>query len=452
VTNDRDPIDAWLGADVEPLPPAAGAFERVHRRARRRKAIKAISAAAGAAVVVAAAATLPQVASGLLNGPSTGPANYHPASPGSTHPTGPPSATHQSSGRLSAAGPALRTAGKGPAPDAGLHPVSVTFVGNGPGRTLGAALGAAGSCGTRPCMVMAGTRNYGASWTKVGAPKAGPADGFSGVSQVRFLDPADGWVYGPALYVTHDGGRSWKSITNLPGRVIDLSTIGTRAFAAVGIDCAGTGSDFAANCARFSLYSAPVRGGRWRPVPGASGTAQVAPGGLQLTATRGYLIAGGRLYAGPVTGTAWRAQRVAGPAAPPCLTRPAGRGPWLLAPTASRLFLVCSRTRSAAGRQAGLYVSRDGGRTWRASGAAPAAAVSLAASPRGTLVLATKTRIYYSTDARTWHPAKTTPPARGFGFVGMTTDSNGVAVPANPGRALYVTTDGGQTWRARLIR
>jgi photosystem II stability/assembly factor-like uncharacterized protein len=67
-------------------------------------------------------------------------------------------------------------------------------------------------------------------------------------------------------------------------------------------------------------------------------------------------------------------------------------------------------------------------------------------------VLATKTRIYYSTDARTWHPARTTPPARGFGFVGMTTDSNGVAVPANPGRALYVTTDGGQTWRARLIR
>ncbi|HEX9552726.1 MAG TPA: hypothetical protein VF983_05930, partial [Streptosporangiaceae bacterium] len=64
MTDHRDPIEAWLSADVEPLPPRSGTFDRVRRRARRRKAVRTISAAAGAVVVVAAAATLPQVARG----------------------------------------------------------------------------------------------------------------------------------------------------------------------------------------------------------------------------------------------------------------------------------------------------------------------------------------------------------------------------------------------------
>src|SRR5215472_5864166 len=339
MNNHHDPVDAWLGADVEPLPPPPGAFERVHRRARRRKAVRAISAAGGAAVIVAAAATLPQVAHGLLNGPSTGPAKLPTATPGNTHPSGPAS----------------------PAPR--FHPLSVTFVCNGPGLTLGATLGEAGSCGTRPCMVMAGTRNYGNKWTKIGAPRAGPADGPSGVSQVRFLNEADGWVYGPALYETHSGGNRWRAIGYLPGRVIDLSTVGSRAFAVIGINCAGQGSDFAANCARFSLFSAPARGGRWRPVPGASGSKEVVPGGLQLTARGGYLIAGGRLYAGPVTAGAWHPVKALPATAPSCLTSNAGHEVRLIAPGQSALYLACGGTATA--RRLDLYVSGDGGRSWR---------------------------------------------------------------------------------------
>ena len=68
-------------------------------------------------------------------------------------------------------------------------------------------------------------------------------------------------------------------------------------------------------------------------------------------------------------------------------------------------------------------------------------------------MLATSAGIYRSSVGRTWQLAKLTgrPPGGGFGFVGMTTDSHGVAVPANPGPAVYVTTDGGQTWRPKLI-
>jgi hypothetical protein len=455
----RDPLDAWLGGDVEPLPPPPGAFERVHRRARRRKAVRAGSAAAGAAVIVAAVAILPQVAHGLLSGPTAGPAQVRTGS-ASTTPGGSSTATATSSAGQLALKLPLWTAGKGPVPAAGFHPVSVTFVGTGHGAVIGAALGQAGSCGTRPCMVMAGTPNYGAKWTEIGAPRAGPADGPSGVSQVRFLNPANGWVYGPALYATHDGGRNWRPISYLPGRVIDLSTVGRRAFAVLGINCSGTGSDFAANCARFSLFSAPARGGTWRPVPGASGKEQVVPGALQLTARVGYLIAGGRLYTGPVTTGAWHEVRAASPTTPSCLTSKAGHEVWLIAPDQSALYLACGST--AAAKRLDLYVSVDGGQVWRSSGTIPvppATARSLAVSPGGTLVLATTAGIYRSSKARSWLSASLTAHggasltalAGGFGFVGMTTDAKGVAVPANPGRAVFVTTDGGRTWRQMPI-
>ena len=67
-------------------------------------------------------------------------------------------------------------------------------------------------------------------------------------------------------------------------------------------------------------------------------------------------------------------------------------------------------------------------------------------------MLATTAGIYRSADGRTWNPASVRTPTGGFGFVGMTTDSKGVAVAASLRQAVYITTDGGRTWRARPIR
>ena len=454
MTDQRDPIEAWLSADVELLPPRPGAFERVRRRARRRKATRTISAAAGAAVIVAAAATLPQVARGLLPGPPSG-ANKVASSgaPGTGRSGGKISSAPTASGRaLSGHGPALLGAGTGPRPAASFRPTSVTFV----DAQLGAVLGQAGSCGTGPCTVMAGTPNYGNSWRRVGAPPAGPPAASSGVSQVRFLDGSNGWVYGPALYATHDGGRNWRRFT-VPGPVIDLSTVGSRAFAVIGTRCAGAGSDLATSCSGFVMYSAAARSDQWRAVTGATGTVPAAPGGLQLTGNVGYLIASGRLYAGPVTRGAWHFVPAAPTGAPPCLTQPSGRGPWLLAPGAGALYLVCNVSQSAGTQKLDVYVSRNGGRIWQLSGAVPATATSLAVSPggTGTLVLATTAGIYLSRDARTWQVATLTGPAPkgGFGFVGMTTSAKGVAVPASPAQhAIFITSDGGRTWWPSFIR
>src|SRR5258708_36201751 len=68
MTDPRDPIESWLSADVELLSPPHGAYERVARRARRRKASRALGSVAAAAGVIAGAAVLPQVAGGLLPG------------------------------------------------------------------------------------------------------------------------------------------------------------------------------------------------------------------------------------------------------------------------------------------------------------------------------------------------------------------------------------------------
>jgi hypothetical protein len=50
----------------------------------------------------------------------------------------------------------------------------------------------------------------------------------------------------------------------------------------------------------------------------------------------------------------------------------------------------------------------------------------------------------------TWPAATLTgpAPAGGFGYVGMTTDAQGIALPANPAAGtVWFTFDGGKTWR-----
>src|SRR5262249_25033614 len=75
----------------------------------------------------------------------------------------------------------------------------------------------------------------------------------------------------------------------------------------------------------------------------------------------------------------------------------------------------------------------------------PGTATSLAESPSGTLVLATSAGIEVSADGgATWTAARGARPAGGFAYVGMTTATQGVAVPADPSRrAIWFTHHGG---------
>jgi hypothetical protein len=450
----RDDVEAWLSQHIEPLPPPPGTFELIQRRARRRKYRKLAITAASAAVLVAAAVTVPQVVNlnVLSPNPTSGVAAGRPSS--ATPTTGGGSA-QSSAGTLS----------QEPTPAAALPPVppnflptSVTFVGTGTGWVIGQA-GTPGHCATRYCTSVARTDNAGRTWFGVPAPLAGAPDGATGVGQVRFLNLDDGWAYGPQLFVTHSGGQAWTPVGTHGMRVTDLETVGSRVFA-VFASCTGSGQEFAARCTSFTLYSSPAAGSDFTPVGAATtgltdGSASEAVS-LVLIGSRGYLLApGGALYAGPVDGSAaWQpVARV------PCAAgqvQPDGQpaGMLLGAVNAAKLIFACTLPPVSGGRQKKLiFASDNGGASWRQSTVAPAAgiATSLAASPSESVILGTDQGIdVLPAGEVSWQPATLSGggPAGGFGYVGMTTGEQGIALPADPSSGtIWFTFDGGRIWK-----
>jgi hypothetical protein len=259
-------------------------------------------------------------------------------------------------------------------------------------------------------------------------------------------------------------------------RVTDLETVNGLAFA-VWARCTGTGSDFAAGCTSFSLYSSVAGTDKWAPVPGMTGlTTSTVPGQpgqpasaqLVLTGTRGYLLApDGVVYSGPVTaGAAWQPAVANGSPLPGCgKPGPAQAdglpGDTMLASTGTGLVELCQA--QSLGRTFLLY-SADGGRTWTTTGPAPGAgqATSLSGTPTGQVLIATGSGIDVSrtvagaggSNGLRWRASVQGASAPGgFSYVGMTTAQQGVAVPADTSlHAVWFTYDGGRHWVESPVR
>jgi photosystem II stability/assembly factor-like uncharacterized protein len=473
MTDPRDDLDAWMNAQVQPLPPPPGTFELIRKRARRRKVTRAAAAAAGAAAVIAVIATVPRLVITQLNvGP--GPAARGNAAGDTTSAT--PHWYHHASASPSAL-PSTPTPATGPpAAPPNFQATSVTFVGPHTGYVLGQA-GTPGHCGPPDlyiCTSIAGTGDHGSTWHGVKAPVTGAPSGPAGVSQVRFFNTSDGWAFGPQLWATHDGGLHWTRIRTHGLRVTALEAAGQRVFA-VWAQCSGGGADFAAGCTSSALYSASPGGDQWAAVPGA-GTAYslnraASSSALVLTSSRGYLLApDGTLLSGPVTSAgAWQPATSTGtgtgttsPSPAPCQPgaaqasgQPSGA---LLAATTTTtpgLVLACASPAAGSTQAKTVYTSADGGQTWQKAGAAPAAgtATSVAGTTTGRIVLATTSGLELSTDGgATWTAGQGSLPPGGFSYVGMTSPTQGVAVPADTAQhAVWFTFDGGQTWAASPI-
>jgi hypothetical protein len=452
----HDDVDSWLNRRIDTLAPPPGTFELIRRRARRRKYRKLAVAAGTAAVIVAAAVTVPQV----VNLPVVGPATSG-APAGNSSSASPAAGSTQSS---AAARPSVTPSTPvPPVPPVPAHfrPTSVTFVGTGTGWVIGQA-GTPGHCATRYCTSVARTDNAGKTWTGVPAPLTSAADGAAGVSQIRFLNTDDGWAFGPELFATHDGGQTWTRVDTHGLRVTDLETAGDRAFG-VFAACTGGGPTFAASCTSFTLYSSPASADDWTSA--GTPTTRLTDGGrdgaasIVLTRTRGYLLApDGMLYAGPADGSAaWQAV-----ASIPCVVgqaQPDGQpaGALLGAVNAMNLVVACTPPAVPGGQQKKLiFTSADGGSSWRQTAVAPTAGVagSVAASPAGTVVLGTDQGIdVLPAGSASWQqPALAGAPAGGFGFVGMTTDTQGVALPADAtAGTVWFTFDGGQSWQPSSV-
>jgi hypothetical protein len=323
----------------------------------------------------------------------------------------------------------------------------VTFISTLTGFVIGQA-GTPGHCATQYCTSIARTNDGGHSWFGVPAPETGAPSGSTGVGQIRFLNGADGWAFGPQLWATQDGGHTWTQISTGGQRVIDVETVGSRAFAILAT-CTGTGASYTSGCTSFSLETSVAGSDTWTPVlTSLNDAGQSSGAALVLTGTTGYLlIPSGRLYSGSVSSSAaWSAL----PALPSACS---GSDSLLAAGTASDLSLVCGSD---------VYLSTSSGQSWTAaaslgSGSASgsgsgsgSASASLAETATGTLVLAGSSGIkYLAAGSSSWTAASLTgsTPSGGFSYVGMTTPTQGVAVPADASlHEVWMTSNDAQSW------
>ena len=457
----REDVDSWLQARIDPLPPPPGTFDLIRRRVRRRRYRQVALSAAVAAAVAGAVIVVPRVATSVLHVNQNNASGA--ASAGSPRPTTHISRSGVGSGAASGrASPVPSATPTAPAPvPHNFQATSATFIGPHTGWVIGQA-GVQGHCATQYCTSVARTGDAGQTWTGVPAPAAGAPNGDSGVGQIRFLNENQGWAFGPQLFATTDGGWHWAR-QGPPGfRVTALETVGTRAFA-IFASCTGSGAVFAAQCTKFSLYSAIAGADRWEPVPGAtdlSGNGQASSASLALTSGGGYLLApDGSVYAGPVDGSGpWKqvSPRPAGSVScSPGAAQADGQPSGALLSAASRTAMMLACTSSAGG--ALVFTSTDGGGRWEQAGTVSGGnrVTTAAIQPGGEIVLSTSDGIQVSRDGgQTWQVAAAgaAGPKGGFGWVGMTSPEQGIALPADPFQhTLWFTFDGGQTWKASPI-
>lgn len=472
--DERDPLESWLSHEVRPLPPPPGTFQLITRRARRRKLRRlTITLGSAAAVAAAVAIAVPGVGALHLTQPS---ATTAPVAAGST-PSASAGQRSEGTGRLNPAPTSVSASSgtivspSGPVPG-NFAPVSVTFVSTHTGWVIGQA-GTPGRCATKYCTSIARTNNAGRSWAGIPAPMTGTADGSAGVSGIRFLDGVSGWAFGPELWATHDAGRNWQRVSTGGQRVTDLETAGDRAYALFA-SCSGTSAaGFAAGCTSYTLMTTSAGRDNWTSVGGATDSLTAGGGSasavIALTGSDGYLLApDGTLYSGTL-GSPW--QRVGtAPCRPGAAQADGQPSRALLALSSStRLALACTATGGVR-----VYASSDGGATWNQQ-AAPAVSgtvTSLTATPSGALVLAGTDGMQVlpagaggaqptpgagssstsaASQASAWQAAQGTPTG-GFSYVGMTADTQGVALPANAGlHEIWMTFNGGLTWAAYPI-
>ena len=96
----------------------------------------------------------------------------------------------------------------------GFEPESASFVSSDTGFVLGISHCASGSC-----LTIARTQDAGTTWSSIPAPNVSltqpgePNSPIGSVSKIRFLNINDGYLFGPDLYATHNGGTTWQKIT-----------------------------------------------------------------------------------------------------------------------------------------------------------------------------------------------------------------------------------------------
>jgi photosystem II stability/assembly factor-like uncharacterized protein len=318
---------------------------------------------------------------------------------------------------------------------ASSHPLGpigdISFVDANHGWLLGYGLSV---CGGKPCPVsVRRTVDGGRTWKISGAPGTAPeAVGAtlplttSGVEQIRFADTRDGWIFGPTLWVTHDGGTKWRN-QKTNGNVLALEAVG-------GSVCAVEGACRPQVACSLSLYGVSVRADSWRRIsnlPGRFATIELLRSGassawvLSAEILTGRPFPTSRLIRTANGGRAWQG-----------LTDPCnGSGSFVdgLATTDGRtLWLTCGGEPGVGQQPKSVYVSPN--QPW------------LALS-RGTLITG-------NGRGKTWGAAipmsRADPNGAGVGPIRFEDARHGWLVSFPD--AVFRTCDGGRTWSQTTVR
>jgi photosystem II stability/assembly factor-like uncharacterized protein len=422
--DEQDRIDALLRESTDPLGPPDGAWERINRRARRRKWGKAGLAVAAGLVIVAGA-----VPSALAvrhssdnqtleftnnNTPTPGPAQHTIAPAPSTPPSTPPAT--QSGNQL-----------------AGFVPTSVSFV----SQSVGWLWGSTAHFGPG---VIAKTTDGGLTWTRAAAPPVTATDpAGAGDSGIRYATGEVGYVFGTHTYFTRDAGLHWHSL-HLPGRVVDVEAMNGRVWALV---------DTCSGCGTLHLYgaadTAPATFTAVAAVPPLTGIRHASaenPGTIAVNGASVYVMAGRALWFSP-DGTNWLQVRM------PC-TRANQFLDTISAWSPNGVAAVCGGEPSAGQESKTAYESIDHGLIWTELAAPPSAGypAALSAGSSNNILLGTNDGggALTSNAGQTWAPARTH--AVRLSFVGFISPLHvvGLADPNDGSRVFLSSSDAGQTW------
>jgi photosystem II stability/assembly factor-like uncharacterized protein len=139
--------------------------------------------------------------------------------------------------------------------------------------------------------VVVRTTDAGRQWQRVGAPpvplRNNPIDGGNGVDRIKFVNTEDGYLWGPDLWVTRDGGRHWSRIKDVgaktkAGPITDVVASTKLAFA------------YALLAPHFDLFESRVGTEDWHAVASLpAGVFHAASNPLVLASVPEIGVAGG---------------------------------------------------------------------------------------------------------------------------------------------------------------